>query len=799
MKFSLSWLKEHLETDASVAEIADRLTMLGLEVEAIDDRAAALGAFVIGEVLEARQHPNADRLRVCMVEAGNGPVQVVCGAPNARTGLKGVFAPAGTYVPGSDLLLKKSKIRGEESNGMLCSEREMGLSDEHDGIIELPDDAPVGAAWAPWAGLDDAIIDIGLTPNRGDCASIRGIARDLAAAGLGTLKPLETEPVAGSFKSPMTWRRDFPEGAGDACPYVVGRYFRNVKNGDSPQWLQDRLRAIGLRPISALVDITNWATFDLGRPLHVFDADAVAGDLVMRFARKGESVGALDGRSYDLEDGMVVIADDDAVLGIGGVMGGEGSGCGSDTVNVFLEVALFDPTRIAEAGRKLGIVSDARYRFERGIDPTSAEWGAEIATRMILDLCGGEASEPVSAGEMPDWRKSVSLRLSRTFSLGGVNVPPDAQEAILGRLGFETRRDGEAIQAVVPPWRPDIDGEADLVEEVLRIHGYDDIPVVPLARENVIPRPVRDAAQKRAEDMRRGLAARGLIEAVTYSFMDEAQAALFGGVADSVRLVNPISADLSVMRPSILPNLIAAVARNQARGIDDPALFELGPQYADDTPDGQALVAAGVRAGSAAPRHWSGSAAPVDALHAKADVLAALAVAGAPIDNLQTDRDVPGWYHPGRAGVLRLGKTVLARFGEVNPRVAAAFDIDGPLVAFEVFLDAIPPVRSKGPAKPLLHLSPFQPVHRDFAFVVDQAVAAGDLLRAVKSGGGKLVADVSLFDVYQGKGVEDGKKSLAISVTLQPVEATLTDEEIEKIATDITASVAKRTGGVLRG
>ena len=798
MKFSLSWLKEHLETDASVAEITDRLSMLGLEVEAIDDRAAALSAFVIGEVLEAKQHPNADRLRVCMVEAGNGPIQVVCGAPNARTGLKGVFAPAGTYVPGSDLLLKKSSIRGEESNGMLCSEREMGLSDEHDGIIELPDDAPVGAAWAPWAGLDDAIIDIGLTPNRGDCASIRGIARDLAAAGLGTLKPLKAEPVEGSFKSPIAWQRDFPEGAGDACPYVVGRYFRNVKNGDSPQWLQDRLRAIGLRPISALVDITNWATFDLGRPLHVFDADAVAGDLVMRFARKGEKVGALDGKNYDLEDGMVVIADDDAVLGIAGVMGGEGSGCGPDTVNVFLEVALFDPARIAEAGRKLGIVSDARYRFERGIDATSADWGAEIATRMILDLCGGEASELVSAGEMPDWRKSVSLRLSRTFSLGGVNVPPEEQEEILGRLGFEVRRDGEAIHAVVPPWRPDIDGEADLVEEVLRIHGYDDIPVVPLARDSVIPRPVRDAAQKRAEDIRRALASRGLIEAVTYSFMDEAQAALFGGVGDSVRLVNPISADLSVMRPSILPNLIAAVARNQSRGIDDPALFELGPQYADDTPDGQALVAAGVRAGSASPRHWSAKAEAVDALHAKADVLAALAVAGAPVDNLQTDRDVPGWYHPGRAGVLRLGKTVLAQFGEVNPRIAAAFDIDTPLVAFEVFLDAVPPVRSKGPAKPLLHLSPLQPVHRDFAFIVDEAVAAGDLLRAVKSGGGKLVAGVSLFDVYRGKGVEDGKKSLAIAVTLQPVEATLTDEEIEKIAADITASVAKRTGGALR-
>jgi phenylalanyl-tRNA synthetase beta chain len=799
MKFSLSWLKEHLETDASLEAITDRLSMLGLEVEEVDDRAAAFGDFVIGEVLEAKQHPNADRLRVCMVDAGDGPVQVVCGAPNARTGLKGVFAPSGTYVPGTDLLLKKSNIRGEESNGMLCSEREMGLSDDHDGIIELPADAPVGAVWAKWAGLDDAIIDIGLTPNRGDCASVRGIARDLAAAGLGTLKPLNTDPVTGGFDSPIAWKRDFPAGAGDACPYVVGRYFRNVKNGDSPQWLQDRLRAIGLRPISALVDITNWATFDLGRPLHVFDADKVTGDLVMRFARPGEKIDALDGKTYQLDDAMMVIADDEAVRGIAGVMGGEASGCGPGTVNMFLEVALFDPIRVAEAGRKLGILSDARYRFERGVDPTSADWGAEIATRMILELCGGEASALVSAGEMPDWQKSVPLRTSRTLSLGGVDIAADAQEAILSGLGFVTRRDGDVIHADVPPWRPDIDGEADLVEEVLRIHGYDAIPILSLPRETVIPIPVRDAAQKRAEDIRRALAARGLVEAVTYSFMNEAQAAGFGGVVDSVRLVNPISADLNVMRPSILPNLLAAVARNQARGIEDPALFELGPQYADDTPEGQTLVAAGVRAGFAAPRHWAARSEAVDAFHAKADVMEALAIAGAPVDNLTTDRDVPGWYHPGRAGALRLGKAILACFGEINPRIAASFDVDGPLVGFEIFLDALPPRRTKGPAKKLLQLSALQPVHRDFAFIVDEAVAAADLVRAVKSGGGALLTDVSLFDVYRGKGVEDGKKSLAIAVTLQPVEATLTDDEIEAIATGIIASVVKRTGGILRG
>ncbi|MEE8332200.1 MAG: phenylalanine--tRNA ligase subunit beta, partial [Alphaproteobacteria bacterium] len=571
MKFTLGWLKQHLETDASLDEITRRLTMLGHEVEQVDDRAAALASFVIAHVKEASPHPNADRLQVCVVDTGTEELQVVCGAPNARAGMKGVFAPAGATVPGIGLKLKKTKIRGEDSNGMLCSEREMGLSDEHEGIIELPDDAPVGAGWADWAGMSDPVIDIALTPNRGDCACVRGLARDLAAAGLGTLTALDTSATEGAFDSPIAWKRNLPDGAGDACPMVVGRYFRGVTNGESPQWLQDRLRAIGLRPISALVDITNWMTFDLGRPLHVFDADAVAGDLTMRLARGGETIGALDGRDYELAEGMVVITDDDGVQGIAGVMGGAGAGCGPDTVNAFLEVALFDPIRIAEAGRRLGIISDARYRFERGVDPTSALWGAEIATRMILDLCGGEASRLTIAGELPAGDHELSLRASRVLSLGGVAVGSDEAAGILDLLGFATRIDGDVVHGTVPPWRPDIEGEADLVEEVLRIKGYDTIPTVPLDRAATIPAPVRDAGQQRAENVRRLLAGRGLVESVTYSFMDGRQADLFGGVDDSVRLVNPISADLDVMRPSILPNLVAAVARNQARGQENPA------------------------------------------------------------------------------------------------------------------------------------------------------------------------------------------------------------------------------------
>jgi phenylalanyl-tRNA synthetase beta chain len=800
MKFTFNWLKEHLDTDATLDQVVEKLSMIGLEVEGVEDRARDLAPFVIAHVKEAAPHPNADRLRVCTVDTGAEVFEVVCGAPNARTGLKGVFAPEGTHIPGTGITLTKAKIRGVESSGMLCSEREMGLSDDHEGIIELPEDAPVGEKWAAWAGLDDAVIDIALTPNRGDCAAVRGVARDLAAAGLGTLKPLKDEPVAGAFESPVKWKRDFPAGKEDACPMVVGRFFRGVKNGPSPQWLQDRLRAIGLRPISALVDITNWATFDLGRPLHVFDAGAIAGDLTMRLAKPGETIGALDGKDYTLDGETVVIADQDGVQAIGGIMGGEGAGCGDDTTDVFLEVALFDPARIAESGRKLGIISDARYRFERGMDPQSAVWGVEIATRMILDLCGGEASELTIAGEMPAYEREQAMRLSRLLGLGGLAVPKAEAARILDTLGFETREDGEVLRAKVPSWRPDIDGEADLVEEVLRIFGYDAIPPVRMERETAIPQPVRNTAQNRAELARRTLATRGLMEAVTYSFMDSRQAALFGGVADSLRVDNPISAELDVMRPSILPNLIDAARRNMARGFTDAGLFEVGPQYATDKSEGQALVAAGLRFGQAGPRHWSGKPRGVDAFDAKADALAALAAANAPVDNLQITRDAPGWYHPGRSGALRLGPNVLAHFGEVHPATLRGMDADAPMAAFEVYLENVPmPKAKQGPARPLLKLPQFQPVRRDFAFVVASEVEAGAVMRAARGAERTLITDVQLFDVFKGASLGEGKKSLAVTVTLQPVDATMTDEQINAVADKIVAAVKKSTGGELRG
>lgn len=799
MKITLSWLRDHLETDADLAAITRQLTMLGHEVDAIDDPAARLAPFTVGYVVSAVQHPNADRLRVCVVDTGTDRVQVVCGAPNARTGMKGVFARAGTVIPRTGILLKAGTIRGEASNGMLCSAYEMGLSDDHDGIIDLPADAPVGQPFAPVMGLDDPVLDIKITPNRADCLGIRGLARDLAASGIGRLKPRPPVTVPGSFASPIGVRFDLPPGLEAACPLYAGRYIRGVRNGPSPDWLQKRLLAVGLRPISVLVDITNFFTLDVARPLHVFDADALAGDVVVRMCRDGESLEALNGKAYELEDGMTAIADGDGVVGLGGVIGGQSTGCTGETVNVFVESALFDPVRTAATGRRLGLQTDARYRFERGVDPASAVAGIEAATRMILDLCGGEASHVVVTGAEPAHARTYVLRDSRVATLGGLAVAPEESRRILETLGATVRRTADAVEVDVPSWRQDIEGEADLVEEVLRVHGYDAIPVVPLPRDHAVTRPALTPAQRRVGHARRALAARGLVEAVTFSFMPTGDAAHFGATNPALRLVNPISADLDVMRPSILPNLIAAAGRNADRGFADGALFEIGPQYADDTPEGQALVAAGIRTGAAVDRHWTGPSRPVDAYDAKADALAALSALAAPVDNLQTSVDAPAWYHPGRSGVLRLGPVAVARFGELHPAVLQAMSVKGPVVGFEVLIDAVPLPRGKGGhARPALTLSPFQPVGRDFAFLVDEAVTAEAITRAVRAAERKLLAGVRVFDVYRGQGVPEGLKSVAVEVVLQPANATLTEDEIEAVAARIVAQVAKATGGTLR-
>lgn len=796
MKFTLSWLKTHLDTDADVGTIAKKLTDLGLEVEGVEDKAQALKPFVVGYVVEAVQHPNADRLRVCKVDTGTGIVQVVCGAPNARTGLKGVFAPVGTHVPGTALDLKAGKIRGEDSNGMLCSARELGLGNDHDGIIELPEDAPVGTSFVEYRKLNDPVIEIKITPDRADCLGVFGVARDLASAGLGKLKPIAATPVLGSFKSPIQWRID--AGAAAAVPYVAGRYFRNVKNGPSPQWLQDRLVSIGLRPISALVDITNFVTFDLGRPLHVFDADKVKGDVVMRSAKMGESVAALDGKTYAMEPGMIVIADDQGPEAIGGIMGGAPSGCSETTSNVFLECALFDPVITARTGRKLGAQSDARYRFERGVDPQSVDWGIDVATQLITELCGGEVSEITTAGAVPTARRTITFRPSRVLGLGGVDVAATQQKQILVDLGFAvSETSAQSWSVTVPTFRADVEGEADLVEEVMRVHGFDHIPATSLTRMTALPHVAVSLGQKRVQQAKRLLAVRGLNETVTFSFMPSQVAAMFAGNNALVPLANPISADLDVMRPSILGNLLMAAARNAARGFADLGLFEIGPTYLGESPKDQILAATGIRVGTT-PRHWQVKARDLDAFDAKADAVALLQAFGVPVENLQIEALAPSHYHPGQSAVLRLGPTILAQFGALHPKVLRALDVKGPAIGFEVFLERLPNPRAKGAARPLLNASLFQPLERDFAFIVDATVPADKLAKAAKGADKALITEVKLFDLFAGGSLPEGKKSVALSVTMQPRDKTLTDTEIEAVSAKVVAAVNKATGGELR-
>ncbi|MBI5163855.1 MAG: phenylalanine--tRNA ligase subunit beta [Magnetospirillum sp.] len=797
MKFTLSWLKEHLDTDASLDEIGARMTMLGLEVEAIVDPAAALAGFVVGHVLEADKHPNADKLQVCKVDTGTTVLQVVCGAPNARAGLKVILAQPGTLIPVTGEALKKGNVRGVESQGMMCSWRELKLGEDHEGIAELAADAPVGARLTDILNFDP-MIDISITPNRADCLGVRGVARDLAAAGVGTLKPLDIATVPGRFKSPIGVHLDFAPDASSACPLFVGRMIKGVRNGDSPAWLKDRLTAIGLRPISALVDITNYISYDLARPLHVFDADKVEGDIRARLAKPGERLAALNGKVYALEPSMTVIADAAGPEALAGIIGGEHSGCTAATVNVFLEAAYFDSIRTAATGRRLDILSDARFRFERGVDPGFVVSAAELATRMILDLCGGEPSDLVIAGEEPDWRTAIVLRPERVAELGGVEVSTPRQEEILRALGCTVSEHADGLLVSPPSWRGDVAAEHDLVEEVIRINGYDALPATPLPRP-AMPKPVLTAAQRRAGWVRRTLAGRGLVETVTWSFLAEAQARLFGGGTPEMRLANPISADLDVMRPSVLPNLVAAAGRNDDRGFHDFGLFEIGAQFDGPEPGQQRTVAAGLRAGKT-PRQWASPARAVDAFDAKADATAALAAAGLNTDSVTVVAEAPSWYHPGRAGTIRLGNKPVAFFGELHPGVLNAMEVKGPLAGFEVILDALPPAKAKATkAKPLLKLAAFQPLERDFAFVLDSGIAADAVVRAAKGADKALIADVAVFDLYEGPNVGPGKKSLAIQVTLQPVEKTLTDEEIEAVGQKIVAAVVKATGGSLRG
>ena len=809
MKFTLSWLKDHLETEASLTDICEALTRIGLEVEGVDDPAAKLKAFTIAYVIEAKPHPNADRLRVCMVDTGAGaPVQVVCGAPNARTGMKSVFAAPGAYIPGKNITLGKGNIRGIDSLGMLCSAAELEISDDHEGILDLPADAPVGASYAAWAGLEEPVIEINLTPNRPDAAGVAGIARDLAAAGIGRLKSVPAPTLEGAFPCPVKVTLDLAKEDAHLAPAFALRLVRGVKNGPSPDWMQRRLAAIGLRPINALVDITNYLTFDRARPLHVFDAKKVQGDLVVRRAKDGEEVLALDGKTYRLEPANIVIADDNGVESIAGVMGGEHSGCDETTTDVLIESALWDPYNIARTGRALGISTDARYRFERGVDPEFCVPGAELATRLVMDLCGGAPSELILAGKIPPARNALLFPWSEVARLTGLELSVQEMAAILEKLGFAVERTaGNSDRAYVhiPSWRPDVEGAADLVEEIVRIAGLDRVASTPLKRESegVAP-PVLTLVQRRVSSARRALAARGLLEAVTWSFVSKRQAELFGGGTAALALSNPIAADLSDMRPNLLPGLIAGAQRNADRGLGDVALFEVGQIFKGDGDKDQIWAAAGLRRGAAraegAGRNWAGKTENVGAFDAKADVLALLAALGVPAGAVQLVAGCPSFLHPGRSGTLQFGpKNIVGWFGEIHPRVLDGLGAEGPLAVFEIALDALPAPKAKPTkAKPKLELSALMPLERDFAFVVDSDVQAADLLKAVTGAERALIADVGVFDIYQGPGVPEGKKSVAVSVRLQPREKTLTDAEIEAVAARIVAEAGKKTGAILR-
>ncbi|KEA04921.1 phenylalanine--tRNA ligase subunit beta [Rhizobium rhizogenes] len=807
MKFTLSWLKEHLETDATLDEICARLTMIGLEVEDVDDK-AAFKPFVIAKVLSAEKHPQADRLKVLMVDTGAGkPIQVVCGAPNARAGLVGAFAAPGTYVPGIDVTLAVGNIRGVESHGMMCSEKELEISDSHDGIIDLPEDAPVGTSFAAYTGIDDPMIEINLTPNRPDCTGVYGIARDLAASGLGTLKPRAVPSFAIEGETPTDVKIELDDAR--LCPGFALRLVRGVKNGPSPKWMQQRLQAIGLRPISALVDITNYMTFDQGRPMHVFDAAKVKGNLVVRRAKDGETVLALDQREYKLGPNNVVIADDNGIESIGGIMGGEHSGCDENTVDVLIESALWDPMNIAKSGRGLGIITDARYRFERGVDPEYMVPGLERTTELVLACCGGTAAKAKVEGYKGYDAKIVDFPFSEVKRLTGLDVSTEEGKSILTKLGFLVSGSGERVSVAVPPWRSDVDGKADLVEEIMRIHGVDNIKPQPLASHNVVNGKILTVLQIRTRTAKRALASRGMLEAVTWSFISEDQAKLFGGGSNALKLANPIAADMSDMRPSLLPGLLSAAQRNADKGYGDVAIFEVSGTYENDRPEGQRRVAGGIRRGTAtlagAGRMWSnaakGGGKPVDVFDAKADALAVLEACGLPMGNIQIEQGGPAWYHPGRSGTIMMGpKVVLGYFGEFHPKTLEALDVAGALAGFEVYIDAMPEPKKKATrTKPALELSPFQAVKRDFAFVVDKSVEAGTIIRAATGADRKLITGVNVFDIFEGASLGEDKKSIAIEVQIQPAERTLTDEDFEALTQKIVANVTKTTGGVLRG
>jgi phenylalanyl-tRNA synthetase beta chain len=797
MKFTLSWLKDHLDTNKDTDTIVDTLTNIGLEIESVEDKSKDFNDFTVAEVLKAEKHPDADRLKVCTVKSLDGTFQVVCGAPNAREGMKGIFAPENSFIPGTGVKLKKSKIRGVESCGMLVSEREMGISDEHDGIIEVDSKYSLGQKFTEVFSLDDPVIEINITPNRGDCLSVRGVARDLAAAGLGKLKENKLiNNIEGTFDSPVQWEKNFTGDDEYICPGVAGRYFKNVTNKESPAWLKQRLKAIGLRPISALVDITNYITYDLGRPLHVYDADKISGNLKMRYAKENENCLTLDEENRECTSDMIVISDSKQLHGIGGIMGGFDSGCSLDTKNVFLEIALFDPISVTKTGRFLKLQSDARYRFERGIDPTSIKWGVQAATKMILDLCGGETSKPVQTSILETKQHIFDFNTNKIQLLGGVDVPKEKQKSILKSLGFSVSEKDNIFNITVPSFRPDIEGEADIVEEILRIHGFNHIPLTNVSDQNN-KKTVLSSELKSFYKIKRAIANAGYLEAVTWSFMDEKVAKLLSD--NVIKIKNPISADLNVMRPSNIPNLLTAINLNKSKMISSGKIFEVGPIFDETLQDRQVNVATGIAYGNVSGNNWNSAKKDFDVFAIKSDVMKILKSFNAPIDNLNYEIISNKVYHPGKSSSLRIGKNIIANFGELNPILLKSLDISNIVVAFEIFTETLAQFQSKKTSTvSAFDNNPFQVVERDFAFLLPKSVKAIDLINKIKKIDKKIINRISIFDVYEGEKIDEGSKSIAIRVLLQPLEKTFSDEEIDNISKQIIDLIITSFKAILR-
>ena len=799
MKFTVSWLKDHLETNATNEKILNTLTNLGLEVEESTDQQEALKSFIVAEITDVQKHPDADKLQICEVNTGKKLVEVVCGAPNVRKGMKGVFADLDTTIPSTGDKISKVKIRGVESYGMLCSARDLALGDDHEGILELPDSAVTGEHCSKFLGLNDFLITVDITPNRADCLGVRGIARDLSATGLGKLKPLSEKKVDGKFKSPIDIHLDFSKKESASCPIFAGRYIRNLKNVDSPKWLSDRLSSVGLRPVSALVDITNYFTFNLNRPLHVFDSKKINGNLKVNFSRDGEKLRALDGKTYSLKKDMVVIRDEKKILSLGGVIGGEEGSCSNQTTDAFLECAYFDPKSISATGRQLMIDSDSRFRFERGVDPESVLSGIESATQMIIDICGGEASEIVLAGKNDFVKKTINFNLKEIPRLTGLDITAQKVRTILESLGFNLKEKNNSFSVEVPSWRNDISVSADLVEEVLRIYGYDNIPDEPFGK--IIPSPLSGlSSRKKIEHVvRKNFATRGFYEVITWSFMKGKSAALFGGENQNLKLLNPISSDLDMMRPSILPNLLTAAKENLDRGNKNFSLFEIGPSYSSLEEDGQKLCAAGIRIGGS-DRHWRRTSQKFDFYDIKADILSCMQLFKLSEENIEISNTIPKWYHPGQsASFHKKDKSLLASFGALHPEVLSEFDLKDTVIGFELYIDSLTDlVAEKKKQDSNLTLSPLQSVDRDFAFIVDQKVTSKEIMNLVKNVDTQLIDNVKVFDIYQGGEIPQGKKSYAISVCLQPTDKTLTEEEINQLSEKIVLKIKKEIGAVLR-